>query len=186
MRFLLVNNHCITDPTAGVTQSLRTIVKWLADAGHHCHVLTTARFEAAVQFTITEHLTELGVSIPRTRGAGTIPVVRYKTSGVPVTLLLTGQNDESRPDAHESVQYLAVFEALIEQFRPDQIIACNGHPMVFEALARARRAGITTAFAVRGFGYYDRRYFEHVDHVFTCSVPDRRLSRHDRADQYAP
>ena len=46
MRFLLVNNHCISDPTAGVTQSLRTIVRWLAEAGHECHVLTTARFES--------------------------------------------------------------------------------------------------------------------------------------------
>ena len=30
MRFLLVNNHCISDPTAGVTQSLRTIMEFLA------------------------------------------------------------------------------------------------------------------------------------------------------------
>ena len=35
--------------------------------------------------------------------------------------------------------------------------------------ARARRWQITTAFAVRGFGYYDVRYFEDVDCVFTCS-----------------
>ena len=47
VRFLLVNNHCISDPTAGVTQSLRTIMEWLADAGHACHILTTARFESA-------------------------------------------------------------------------------------------------------------------------------------------
>jgi glycosyltransferase involved in cell wall biosynthesis len=36
-------------------------------------------------------------------------------------------------------------------------------------MARARSRGITTAFAVRGFGYYDARYFRDVDHVFTCS-----------------
>jgi hypothetical protein len=36
-------------------------------------------------------------------------------------------------------------------------------------MARARERRITTAFAVRGFGYYEPRYFEHVDHVFTCS-----------------
>jgi len=34
VRFLLANNHCISDPTAGVTQSLRTIMRWLAEAGH--------------------------------------------------------------------------------------------------------------------------------------------------------
>ena len=36
-------------------------------------------------------------------------------------------------------------------------------------MARARTRGITTAFAVRGFGYYEPRYFENVDHAFTCS-----------------
>jgi glycosyltransferase involved in cell wall biosynthesis len=41
--------------------------------------------------------------------------------------------------------------------------------MIFEAMARARRRGVTTAYAVRGFGYYEARYFEHVDHAFTCS-----------------
>ncbi len=61
MRFLLVNNHCISDPTAGVTQSLRTIVEWLAAAGHACRVLTTARFESPVTFTIEEHLQQQGV-----------------------------------------------------------------------------------------------------------------------------
>ena len=56
VRFLLVNNHCISDTTAGVTHSLRTIMEWLADAGHDCHILTTARFESRVTFTIEEHL----------------------------------------------------------------------------------------------------------------------------------
>jgi glycosyltransferase involved in cell wall biosynthesis len=58
---------------------------------------------------------------------------------------------------------------VLDEFAPDQLIACNGHPMIFAAMAEARRRGITTAFAVRGFGYYERRYFEHVDHAFTCS-----------------
>src|SRR3954451_17628407 len=48
VRFLLANNHCISDPTAGVTQSLRTIIELLAAAGHECRVLTTSRFESAV------------------------------------------------------------------------------------------------------------------------------------------
>src|SRR5207245_10680652 len=65
--------------------------------------------------------------------------------------------------------YLALFDKLLEDFAPDQLIACNGHPMILEAMARARTRGITTAFAVRGFGYYEARYFEDVDHAFTCS-----------------
>jgi glycosyltransferase involved in cell wall biosynthesis len=81
-------------------------------------------------------------------------------------LLLTRHNDESRPDRAEAAQFQAAHEQLLDEFAPDQLIACNGHQA---ALAQARTRGITTAFAVRGFGYYERRYFEDVDHVFTCS-----------------
>jgi hypothetical protein len=181
VRFLLVNNHCISDPTAGVTQSLRTIVEWLGDAGHQCHVLTTARFESAVTFTIDEHLREQGVALSnlggreqtgpskKTKRRAHRPVVEYAVKNVPVTLLMTRHNDESRPDQMEAAQYLAVLNRLLDIFAPDQVIACNGHPMILQAMAQARRRGLTTAFAVRGFGYYDPRYFDDVDHAFTCS-----------------
>jgi glycosyltransferase involved in cell wall biosynthesis len=171
VRFLLANNHCISDPTAGVTHSLRTIVEWLADAGHACHVLTTARFEARVGFTIEEHLRERGVEIPRasktSRRRGL--VVHYQVRDVPVTLLVTRHNDEARPDRREGEQYLREFDRLVDQFAPDVLIACNGHPMIFAAMQSARERGVVTAFAVRGFGYDDPLYFEHVDYAFTCS-----------------
>jgi glycosyltransferase involved in cell wall biosynthesis len=169
MRFLLANNHCISDPTAGVTQSLRTIVEWLAEAGHECQVLTTARFESPVGFTIEEHLKQLGVSVPQAAAKRLRPVVRYRVGNVPVTLLMTRHNDESRPDRAEAAQYEGILSRLFDEFRPDQLIACNAHPMIQRALLLARRRGVTTAFAVRGFGYYETRFFEHVDHAFTCS-----------------
>ena len=162
MRFLLVNNHCISDPTAGVTQSLRTIMEWLADAGHACHILTTARFESSVTFTIEEHLKQQGVALSahepsrrsnKRRHVADRPVVCYTARDVPVTLLLTRHNDEGRPDREETNQYLAMLEKFLEDFAPDQLIACNGHPMILEAMARARKRSITTAFAVRGYGY---------------------------------
>ena len=185
MRFLLVNNHCISDPTAGVTQSLRTIMEWLADAGHECRILTTARFESAVTFTIDAHLRARGVDVPRLppRGKHAIsvaagrPVVHYAVGAVPVSLLLTRHNDESRPDAAESRRYLSLVDETLDAFAPTHLIACNGHPMILEAMARARRRGVATAFAVRGFGYYEPRYFASVDHAFTCS---RFLTDHYR------
>ena len=177
MRFLLVNNHCISDPTAGVTQSLRTIMGWLSDAGHACHILTTARFESPVTFTIEEHLRERGVDVstaasndvaraPRRPGR---PVVHYTVGRVPVTLLLTRHNDEAKPNRAEAAQFQALLDQLLDEFAPDQLITCNAHPMIQSAMATARKRGVTTAFAVRGFGYYEPRYFEHVDHAFTCS-----------------
>jgi hypothetical protein len=182
VRFLLANNHCISDSTAGVTQSLRTIMEWLADAGHACHILTTARFECPVTFTIEEHLKQRGIPLTeiaptraakqagkRHRRAARRPIVRYTAGTVPVTLLLTRHNDEARPDRAEAAQFQTVFEQLLDDFAPDQLIACNAHPMIGAALAAARKRGVTTAFAVRGLGYYEARYFEHVNHAFTCS-----------------
>jgi len=64
---------------------------------------------------------------------------------------------------------VSLFEQLLERFAPSHVIACNGHPMIFESMMRARKRGIVTAFAVRGFGYYEARHFADVDHVFTCS-----------------
>lgn len=183
VRFLLANNHCISDPTAGVTHSLLTIMRWLAEDGHTCHVLTTARFESPVTFTIEEHLRQLGASVEpcsadrhpvkgshgkRRRPAGR-PIVRYAVDGVSITLLKTRHNDETRPDRSEAAQYQRLLEQLLDEVAPDQLIACNAHPMIGVALATARKRGVTTVFTVRGFGYYERRYFEHADHVFTCS-----------------
>jgi hypothetical protein len=77
-------------------------------------------------------------------------VVRYAVNDVPVTLLMTRHNDEARPDRREASQYLSLADRLLDEFAPEQLIACHGHSMILEAMARAR--GITTAFAVRGFG----------------------------------
>jgi glycosyltransferase involved in cell wall biosynthesis len=96
-------------------------------------------------------------------------VAHYAVGAVPVTLLLTRHNDETRPDRAEAAQFLALLEGMLDDFAPDQLVACNGHPMILDAMKRARSRGVTTAFAVRGFGYYEPRYFNDVDHAFTCS-----------------
>jgi glycosyltransferase involved in cell wall biosynthesis len=184
MQFLLINNHCISDPTAGVVQSLRTLMRWLVEAGHECRVLTTARFETPVSFTLDQHLAGLGVAIhwtgeaakkrsrirqKKTRSSPTRDVARFTLDGARVTLLKTRHNDEGFPDRAETTQYLALLGEILEEFAPDQVIACNAHPMILLGLKAARERGIVTIYSVRGYGYYDRRYFEHVDHVFTCS-----------------
>jgi glycosyltransferase involved in cell wall biosynthesis len=63
------------------------------------------------------------------------------------------------------------------EFAPDLLVACNGHPMIRAALAGAKARGIATVFALRGFGYDDRRFFAPVDAVLTCSP---FLTRHYR------
>ena len=138
MRFLLVNNHCISDPTAGVTHSLRTIVEWLADAGHACHILTTARFESRVTFTI--EAAPCGSRMwtrPSSRPEGrTINGAAGRRCGarcaglscttpcgmVPVTLLLTApQRRRANPIAARPRSICALLdELLVTEFAPDR------------------------------------------------------------------
>ena len=192
VRFLFINNHCITDPTAGVTRSVWTMLRWLAEAGHEVRALTTARFESPVTFSLDEHLATLQMRLhwdherksrQRTKTSlsarGARKVARFNLQGVAVTLLATLKNDESLPDSNEQSQYLKLFGKLCDEFQPDQLIAANGHPMIRAALAEARRRGITTVFAVRGYGYDRAELFADVDHVFTCS---EFLSRHLRGE----
>jgi glycosyltransferase involved in cell wall biosynthesis len=169
VRFLLVNNHCITDPTAGVTQSFRTIMQWLANAGHPCQVLTTARFETPVSPPIEEHLSQFDVQRVDRDSPGHRPVVHYSTGGIPITMLLTEHNTEETVDLDEGRQYVDLVEQLLDEFVPDHVIGCNAHAMISAALMCAQERGISTSFGVRGFGYYQRESFEHVNHVFTCS-----------------
>ena len=181
MRILFINNHCITDPTAGVTRSLWTILRWLAQAGHEVRALTTARFESPVPFSLDEHLATLKGRIhwdherksqhraARSPARQSRRVARFNLDGASVTLLATRANDESVPDSHEQAQYLKLFGKTCDVFAPDQIIAANGHPMIFASLAEARRRGITTTFAVRGYGYDRAELFRDVDYIFTCS-----------------
>ena len=200
VRFLLVNNHCISDPIAGVTQSLRTIVEWLAEAGHECQVLTTARFESAVTFTIEEHLLQQGV--PRGRSPPHLPADRRSSKAArqasrPVVRYAVKQRARhaaphapQRRAAARSRGGRAIPRALraasSTRFAPDVLIAANGHAMIFEAMRAARRRGITTAFAVRGYGYYERSYFAvGQPRLHVQPVPHRRLSRQDRPRQYA-
>jgi glycosyltransferase involved in cell wall biosynthesis len=169
VRVLLINNHCLSDPTAGVTQSLRTIVEWVAAAGHACEVVTTARVESPAAFGVERFLTDQGIAVPRAGGRGAPPVVRYHIGDVPTALLLTRHHDERRPDPAEAAAFVALVDERLRSHAPDLLIACNAHPMIGECLARARRRGVITTFTLRSHGYDDRRFFTDVDAVFTCS-----------------
>ena len=170
VRCLFLTNHCITDPTAGAMRSLRTMAGWLQAAGHPCRTITTARFGSPVPFTIDEHLETLGDVTPlEPASAGGPPAVEFSDGGVPVWLLLTRHNDEARPDRRESARFDALVRRAFDEFAPDLVVACNGHPMIRGALAAAKARGARTVFALRGFGYDDRRYFADVDAVLTCS-----------------
>jgi glycosyltransferase involved in cell wall biosynthesis len=158
-------------------------MKWLSEAGHPCQVLATARFDANPPADINEHLAGLGVPLTRRAPSRAFersvrkpanmvvgrPSVHFDLAGVPVTMLLTRSSQQSKLDRFESEQYLVLLNEMLDSFAPDVLMTYGSHPVVREALNRARKRGATTVFTLRNHGYDDRQLYENVDHVFTTS-----------------
>lgn len=153
MRILFINNHCLSDPTAGVTQSFRTILRWWKEAGHAVYALTTATFESPVPWTIADHLA--AVPSAQLRADGT---TAYALDGVKVVVFPT-----------VATQVAAMTTALTELY-PDVLVVQGSHPYMNSWLAAAKTRGITTVRTVRSYRYYHDSFYRDVDHVFTCSA----------------
>jgi glycosyltransferase involved in cell wall biosynthesis len=170
LRFLLAVHNTYTEHASGAARSVRTIMQWLADAGHTCHALSTARFESTFGATLTPHLADLGVKPRwRTPKAG-CREADYTIDRVGVSVIETRHNDLRRPDRAEGQQYLCRFNQLLDSFRPDQVLSYGGHPALPAALEIAHARGVTTTFTLRNHGYDDRRWFTSVDRVLTPSA----------------
>ena len=158
-------------------------MQWLQRSGHDCRALATARFDGKPPDDLNAHLSQLGAPLRRSppskafvrsvrKPANVVvgcPKVDFTLGAVPVTMLLTRAKAGSPSERYEAEQFLYVLDDLLSEFQPDLLLTYGAHVVVQEAMRRARSRRITTVFTVRNYGYEDRRYFEHVDHVFTCS-----------------
>jgi len=183
MRILLAIHNVYTDSTSGAAHSMRILMQWLADAGHDCRVLGTAAFDAGARIDLDAHLKGLGVTVKRSPPSKAFvrsvrkpanvavgrPTADFELAGVPVTMLLSRAQPNTDAERLEGEQFLFLLEGLLQGFKPDVLLTYGSNVLVQEAMNRARRRGITTVFTLRNYGYDDRRYFRHVDRVFTCS-----------------
>jgi glycosyltransferase involved in cell wall biosynthesis len=183
MRILLAIHNAYTDATSGAAQSMRTLMQWLADGGHECRVLGSARFDAKPPDSIDDHLAQLAVPLhkkppskifvrsvkkPANMVVGR-PTVEFTLQGIPVVMLMTRPESAPKTDRFESEQLLFLFEEILHHFKPDVLVTYGGHPAVQDIMRRAKVRGVVCVFALHNFGYEDRTQFVHADHVLTCS-----------------
>ena len=159
----------------------------------------TARFDARPPASLAQHLAEHEISAtrqppPRRRSLRAVQrpanlgpgrrLVRVRVRGVPVTMLATSAPPNTPPSVSRRIS--SCFCSIPAPLRSHQTLSSSlrrpsgcsrGHA------AGAASAGVITVFTLRNYGYDDRRYYEHVDHVFTTSPYLSEVYR--RADRTA-
>jgi glycosyltransferase involved in cell wall biosynthesis len=172
--FLPVHNY-FNDPNTGAMHVLRTLLKWLAEEGATCRVLSTTRLDTAAALDPVRHLETLGVRASR-RAPKKLrhvrdprPVLSYEWAGAQVDLVLTRHNDAEKPDPAEIAQLAALVEEELDRRRPDVLLGYGSHAFVPWALRAARARGVATLVRVCTEGFENPAYFACADAVLTCS-----------------
>lgn len=190
MRFLLVMPNYVLDPNTGAMHALRTMMKWLAQAGHDCRVLCTARFDTSNILDIPAHLQSQSIPCKVVPAPKRITkrdgMVRKESLGrswlhfslhseltmpLRVELLQTIHNDAMQPDQTEGQQFLDRLQSMLDTpaDRPDVLIAYGRHAIIPRALKLAHQHSIITVASLHNEGFEMPEYFVHAHHAFTCS-----------------
>jgi len=178
-RILLAVHNVFTEHVSGAARSMRTIMRWLRDSGHHVFALSTGRFESTRGATLDAHLASLGIAVTWRNMETACPDGTYIADGIPVRVLATAHNDMKHPDAAENARYLTLFDEILRRDVPDVVLSYGAHPVLHEALRRARLAGARTVFSARGHGYEQAGWYRHADHVLATSpFMAREIQRH--------
>jgi glycosyltransferase involved in cell wall biosynthesis len=176
------------DDSNGAAVAHRALAAALARWGFVIEALCGTTFDTVARGDPAEHLAARGIPLEYAGGdtwdvgpggitAADPAHLRTAIDGVALTVQRRPTRRLAPPDPFEAAELLALFESTCGRFRPDVLVTYGGDPLTQEVLARGRRAGIATIFALHNFLYTDRSPFAHADAVV---VPSQFA-----ADEYA-
>jgi hypothetical protein len=112
----------------------------------------------------------LGLSIAAGRSAGDdllpLPQTAEQSTARP-----------GEPTREQGYAFLALFERVLERFRPEVLLTYGGHWLAEEMMVCAKRHGVRVVFAIHNFAYRWSNLFRLVDAVL---VPSRCAEDHYR------
>jgi hypothetical protein len=191
-RLLFGSYHCYFDPSSGAALATRDLFELMASRGWPCEVFCGPQQDFEAQPPLPQLLAAHDLRfVERACSVGKAPfsLFRFQQRGVPVTVFCpASQNGEERP-THQGVPtreqgyaFLALFERVLERFRPDVILTYGGHWLATEMMACARRRDARVVFAIHNFAYNGAELFRPVDAVL---VPSRFAQAHYRPGVHA-
>ncbi|TVQ60472.1 MAG: hypothetical protein EA379_08065 [Phycisphaerales bacterium] len=97
------------------------------------------------------------------------PVMRFSRRGVHFSLLDTGEHTHTSWAAKFAEPFTELLTRELDAHPPDVVLTFGGSPAERRWRAMVRGRGAAVVFSLQNHGYYDRRAFEDVDHVLSCS-----------------
>jgi glycosyltransferase involved in cell wall biosynthesis len=180
-RLLFCSYHSYWDPSSGAALCTRELLELLVRRGWPCGVFCGPRldFEQTPSLKQLLDAQQIAFDVRQTK-AGPVPlsVFHFRQGGVPVLIYDSPVASSScTPTRQEGVCFLALFERVLERFRPDLLLSYGGHWLAQEIIAHAKRRGIPVVFALHNFEYHGAELFRPVDAVL---VPSRFAQAHYR------
>ena len=188
-RIAFCTHACYLDDSNGAAVASRAMMEALARRGFAVEVLSGTMLELRRDVEIGPWLRERGHRWEE-HGGGSLsfdargvradePVhFRLDVRGVPVTLHHGPTSGPHVPEDFERGEFLRLFDAVLDRFRPDVLVNYGGDVLAREVRERARRRGIAVVFALHNFNYRSAEPFAGADAVL---VPSRFAADHYRA-----
>jgi glycosyltransferase involved in cell wall biosynthesis len=170
---LFCSYHCYWDPSSGAALCARELLELLAGRGWDCRVFCGPHLD----FEQSPGLDQLLHAHPicyakRQAAARALPVsiFDFRHRGVGVQIYDNPLACCSHlPTPQEGFCFLALYERVLDLFRPDVVLTYGGHWVCQEVMARARRRGIAVVFGLYNFAYHGADIFRDVDGVWVLS-----------------
>src|SRR5262245_31437016 len=157
LRVLFASYHSYLDPSSGSTISLRDLFQLLLERQWECQVFCGAQLDYEEPRTIPHILDALAApSETRRGGAHGLGFVLYNAivDRIPIAIYETPQEPPARQlSDRQGKVHLALFEKVLEQFRPDVLLTYGGQWMAYPCMELARRQGVAVVFWLRNTAY---------------------------------
>ncbi len=178
-RVLFVTHSCYLDDSNGAAVASRAMMEAQARWGWPVEVLCGSALELRQEVDLAAWLAERGWDGAIEGGAWAVDArgvrdegmgaIRLDVRGVPVTIQRGPMTRPHTPDAAEAGDFLRLFEAAMERFRPDVVVGYGGDRLARTVFAGARARGATTVFALHNFQYHRPEPFANFDAVIVPS-----------------
>jgi len=179
-RVLLTTHSCYLDDSNGAAVASRALMQTLERRGFAVEVLSGTMLDLAQDVDLAAWLGVRGFSFQSYGGtswsvdaSGIRPEqprhYRLNARGVPVTLHHGATTRPHAPDSVERAEFLHLFEAVLDRFRPDVLINYGGDLLAHEIRSRARARGVSIVFPLHNFHYSIIDTFLTVDAVIVPS-----------------